>query len=230
MDQLLITAGHSSPSTLTVEISRTDITGQKLDEVWWTYFKSFAGILASYLDTYELPVALVHYGREYGQESYYDHVGEFLDLIPILVHADFTQEDLLQYLDFTKRHSINFMALTDDSVMISPYSNVQKQLAAAYRQTGQEPRKLILFNFQGFISSEETIPELEQVNMTDSEPSLACMEWVIRYDENCVYVHLGCHAGLDIEQLKQLMEKQIGSDGNIKVQVHNEAVEVQHVQ
>ncbi|WP_123062640.1 non-ribosomal peptide synthetase/type I polyketide synthase [Paenibacillus amylolyticus] len=230
MNQLLITAGESEPSAITVEIPRTDITDQDLNESWWNYFKSFAGIVASYLNTDELPVALVHYGREYGQETYYDHVGEFLDLIPILVHADFAQEDLMERLDFTKRHSINFMALTDDSVMRSPYSKIQKQLAAAYRQTGQEPRKLILFNFQGFISCEETIPESEQIDDSDSNPSLAYMEWVIRYDENSIYVHLGCHTGLDMERLKQQIEEQLGSHGNVKVKVHNEAVEVQHVQ
>lgn len=228
MHQLKSRSGNASPSALTVEIPRTDSTGEQLEEASWTHIRTFASILASYLNIDQLPVALVHYGREYGTKSYYDHVGEFLDLIPILVHDEFTQEDLTQHLDWTREHHLNFMALTHDSVIASRYAGIHEKLHEAYRQTTEEPRQLILFNFQGFISSEETVPEIESTAKENSADALAYMEWVMHYDENGVYVHLACHTGLDIERIKQQIEEQIGR--GLKVKVHNEAMEVQHVQ
>nr|WP_260866418.1 non-ribosomal peptide synthetase/type I polyketide synthase [Paenibacillus xylanexedens] len=228
MHQLKSSSGHGSPSALTVEIPLTASTGEQSEEVWWTHFTTFASILASYLNISHLPIALVHYGREYGQNSYYDYVGEFLDLIPLLVHDDFSQENLMQHLDWIKKHRLNFMALTHDSVVASQYTGIHRQLHAAYRQTLEEPRQLILFNFQGFISSEEAVPEFELTDEEHAVHGLACMEWVMHYDEKAVYVHLTCHTGLDIERLKQQIEEKIGI--GVIVKVHNEAMEVQHVQ
>ncbi|WP_339308746.1 amino acid adenylation domain-containing protein [Paenibacillus sp. FSL L8-0435] len=215
-----------SPSAMAVELS---LAGKEPAEVWWTCFETFANIIAAYLNISQLPIALVHYGREYGEESYYDYVGEFLDLIPVLVDSEFTQEDLLERLEFTKRHSINFMALTHDSSLSAQYGGIQEQLGTAYRQAEQEPRQMILFNYQGFISSSEAIPMSSQSSDDqDSNSGLAQFEWVIRYDEECLYVHLSCQTGLDIKRMKQLIDDRLGSD--VKVVVHNEAMEVQHVQ
>ncbi|PQP85212.1 hypothetical protein C0Q44_12205 [Paenibacillus sp. PCH8] len=217
---------NPQPSAITVQLSRA---GNEAAEDWWACFESFANIIATYLDVNQLPIALVHYGREYGEESYYDYVGEFLDLIPVLVDPDFAQEDLLKRLELTKRHNINFMALTQDSSFSADYAVIQKQLGSAYSQaTGQEPRNLILFNYQGYISSREAVPMLESSDDQGLNTGLAQFEWVIHCDEECLYVHLACRAGLDIERMKQLIDDRIGSD--VKVQVHNEAVEVQHVQ
>jgi hypothetical protein len=88
---------------------------------------------------------------------------------------------------------------------------------------------MILFNYQGFISSSEAIPMSSQSSDDqDSNSALAQFEWVIRYDEECLYVHLACQTGLDIKRMKQLIDDKLGSD--VKVVVHNEAMEVQHVQ
>ncbi|WP_458460228.1 amino acid adenylation domain-containing protein [Paenibacillus sp.] len=213
------------PSAMTVELP---LAGQEPDDVWWICFNTFANIIATYLDMSQLPIALVHYGREYGEQSYYEYVGEFLDLIPVLVDSEFTQADLLKRLEFTKRHRINFMALTHDPSLSAQYADIQEQLGTAYRQAEQEPRQLILFNYQGFISSREAIPTSQPPDDQGSNPGLAQFEWVIRYDEECLYVHLACQAGLDINRMKQLIDDQIGS--GVKMLVHNEAMEVQHVQ
>lgn len=219
-------AENPQPSAITVKLTRG---GEAAAEDWWTCFESFADIIAAYLDVSRLPIALVHYGREYGEENYYNYVGEFLDLIPLLVDHDFTQEDLVNRLELVKRHNINFMALTQDASISANHAVIQKQLGPAYRQTaGQEPRNLILFNYQGYISSLEVVPMFEASDERDLRPALAQFEWVIRYDEEFLFVHLACQAGLDIQRLKQLIHDQMGSD--VKVEVHNEAAEVQHVQ
>ncbi|MGW7157950.1 amino acid adenylation domain-containing protein [Paenibacillus taichungensis] len=213
-------------SSIMVELPRA---GKENVDDWWASFRSFADIIATYLDVNQLPVALVHYGREYGEQSFYNHVGEFLDLIPVLVGRDFTQEDLIKQLDWVKRHHINFMALAQEAPVSADYAVIQKHLGAAYRKTAdQEHRNLILFNYQGFISSREAVPMLETSDEHDLSSALAQFEWVIHYDEEYLYVHLTCQAGLDTKRLQQLIHQQIGSD--VKVKVHNEAVEVQHVQ
>ncbi|OPG94385.1 hypothetical protein B2I21_30820 [Chryseobacterium mucoviscidosis] len=214
------------PSSITVELPRV---GKEDTDDWWVCFQSFANIIATYLDVNRLPVALVHYGREYGEQSFYDHVGEFLDLIPVLLDREFTQDDLMKQLERVKRHHINFMALTQEVPVSANSAVIQKHLGAAYRQTlSQKRRNLILFNYQGYISSREAVPMFEASNEHDISSALAQLEWVIHYDEECLYVHLTCQAGLDTKRLQQLVHQQMGSD--VKVKVHNEPVEVQHVQ
>ncbi|WP_440110455.1 amino acid adenylation domain-containing protein [Paenibacillus sp. QZ-Y1] len=210
---------------ITVELPLTE---SGAGEDWWPVFTQFARVITEYLGTAQLPLALVHYGREYHGVSFYHHVGEFLDLVPVLIDEAFKHEDLIALLDVSKRRGIHFMSLLNNEAFARTYAPLREYLSHGYDPQQANMYEMVLFNYQGFVSREDAAPFESSHPNLGATSHLARFEWIIRHDEHNWYVQMGCASGLDLKHMQQLVATHVGSQA--KLQVQNKVLEVEHVQ
>ncbi|WXB05622.1 amino acid adenylation domain-containing protein [Pendulispora rubella] len=106
--------------------------------------------LQRYLHMDELPLLFVTEGRQYEGQRYYDTVGEFTDIVPLLVDARPPSTEILQSVagrfDVLKRHNVNFLHLLLDPTARASWPDVGRLMDAG---DGFEHFDILMFNFLG---------------------------------------------------------------------------------
>jgi len=124
------------------------------DRVWEISFALAATFCRKYLGITRIPVWTMSYGRYYAGKAYFNTVGEFIDLVPIL--ADTRQNDIgaiakhaQDKLKIISKNNINFANLLYNEAMAQSYSKVHDYLK---RELSTES---VSFNFQGKLKADE---------------------------------------------------------------------------
>ena len=160
---------------------------KKNGEAFHLGLKNIIKFLQSYMDETEIPIMVLHYGRELKEKEYYNCIGEFLDMVPVVLTESNYEEKIEETLK--KKKGIHFL-----DVLVNTEN---KEL---YFVEGRG--KFIFWNFQGYIERKEYKFFQETI---ESEPMDILADLVIgtSYDERGIYVHLESVYGFDMERLKK---------------------------
>ncbi|MCK4258170.1 MAG: amino acid adenylation domain-containing protein [Halanaerobiales bacterium] len=174
-----------------------------IENPWWFAFEFVAKLLSEYTGVNEIPFAIVNYGRSYNNNDYYNCVGEFLDIIPLLVDQKERESSISELLERCRLDSINFLSLLFDENLSNKFSKIDNLLASSYKVAGQ-PQELVLFNFQGFVSKEEKDAFKNSREETE-ENRLAKLLITVNYDEENLSISIECQDGLDIDSINEII-------------------------
>lgn len=119
------------------------------NKIFENSFKIFLTFISRYFNLPKLPVKIIHFGRRYKNNSFYNTIGEFLDFIPLLI--DFNNKKIEEIIsnvksliEFLIENNLNFLTQANQN------KTIKKLIAPEKNQTA-----FILFNFQGKISENE---------------------------------------------------------------------------
>ncbi|MBX7131783.1 MAG: hypothetical protein K1X67_03795, partial [Fimbriimonadaceae bacterium] len=108
--------------------------------------------LQRYLEMDELPLLFVTEGRQFEDQRYYDTVGEFTDMIPLLVDARLPLPDItrsiMDRLEFVKRHNVNFLHLVSEPAAQAKWSDICRLVDAG---EGFGDLDILMFNILGYV-------------------------------------------------------------------------------
>lgn len=137
---------------------------------WLIAFEMVVQVLRDRLDIDEIPLAIVHYGRSYQDQSYYNCVGEFLDIIPVLINEINKETVVAHLLEKCQQYAINFISLLVDPDLSNQYTKIRNILVSSFKTEG-DAQQLVLFNFQGYVSKKEkhlfenSLKEMQRKNL-----------------------------------------------------------------
>jgi amino acid adenylation domain-containing protein len=124
------------------------------DNSWQIAFDLLTKFVHKYLNHDILPVSVFYYGRNYQNKKFFNTVGEFIDLIPMVVNtkgrsaeqmADFIQTRI----NLAEQHNINFSNFAVDERARKRYPEVCRFIQ------GMQEQGSIIFNFQGKLEDQE---------------------------------------------------------------------------
>jgi amino acid adenylation domain-containing protein len=179
--------------------------GVKPEKTWEIAFYVFSSALAEYLSVPKLPLNLVNFGRRYQDTTYYETVGEFLDIIPLLVPVDDnrvrqTVESVKNKLHFAARHNINFITLAAKD----------RRIYKLVTPPADSQNMLILFNYQGFISEDEQLV-LKLFSIRDNEiergAKVSSIECDLFFDERQITIRLISSLNGFHESMEKMIDK-----------------------
>lgn len=179
----------------------------KLEGQWWSALHGIVQAMCSYFAVPQLPLAVVHYGRQYGEQKFFNCVGEFLDLVPLPMSQHTTEQQWFDKLEHAKRHHINFMSLLHDEGLAEQFACARQMLHAAFDQP-QQPIRCILFNFQGYIAAEDRISAQWQAD-EQHEPGLAELTITANYDQTHLYFHIDSTRCMNMQSLADQLSKSL---------------------
>jgi fengycin family lipopeptide synthetase E len=106
------------------------------------------------LSTNKLATLLGHHGRTYMDNSYYDCIGECLDIIPFLIHPDDADEKIVRQIhrliDQKKTHNISFQELLYKAEAHTDFLQTSGYLKKIFANN------MFIFNYVGEATSEES--------------------------------------------------------------------------
>lgn len=174
------------------EVSQTDI--------WWYAFDFTARIVGDYIGKETIPFAMVNYGRSYQEFDFYNTVGEFLDIIPIVYEKE--QNNVVEDVTWLCKHySVNFVTLLGNTSLKQKYPIVHK-LLGEYYYNNLGTLNFILYNFQGFVEREEKDAFINNIK----ENELAMASVTVSYDAKNLYIELVNLTGMKEEEVKTLVK------------------------
>lgn len=187
-----------------IRISITSFT----EDVWSYSYKVVAKVLEEYYCQEELPIAVVDYGREYNGKQFYDCVGEFLDVIPVVINdkTDNIEKNISTLIRYCSENSINFLNLTNNPVCISRYADIEKYFGKYLKADGIQ--NVILYNFQGFISDEEYELFERTYNSEVSDDALSRMAIAVNYNDKLLNITIECVNGINEENIRNILIKE----------------------
>ncbi|MDQ0191714.1 non-ribosomal peptide synthetase/type I polyketide synthase [Paenibacillus wynnii] len=195
---------------LHIPLKDTDIQAQ-----WWKAFDFIVNLLSEYTGIPETPIAIVNYGRSYYNQDFYNCVGEFLDIIPLVVRGSKPELHPMELIKHCQLHSINFLSLLFDPDLSKKFSKIADLLNPAY-QVLEEPKPFVLFNFQGFVSKEEQEAFSNPPGVEDQN-KLAKVLVTVNYDEENLRIILESSMGFNLDKLSEIMETKLDQYPNVFV-------------
>src|SRR5699024_10377390 len=124
-------------TTITLEITK-DIYEHMKENLFEAYLNIFQNILESNFDMEKVPFVMMYQDRKHEKNNYYNTVGEFLDILPLVLkkgeEVDFGRvHDLI---DLACDKNINFSTLMENKDLEKKYQKVSKALDGIYTNGG----------------------------------------------------------------------------------------------
>lgn len=187
--------GETQDIVITVPMEQTR------DGVWNDAYCLTGQVLSAYYGLDQIPTAVLHYGRKYCGQDYYDCVGEFLDLVPVI--SSVSEQELEQKLQYVQEHNVSLMHLLYDSP--DPvYGESGKRIRKLIRSDGK--LDLMLFNFQGEISAEEQkLFGAEHPAAKETEDTVSVLSAAVCYDDTQMRISLSALNGFRLDRMKQVV-------------------------
>ncbi|SFS02400.1 hybrid non-ribosomal peptide synthetase/type I polyketide synthase [Anaeromicropila populeti] len=185
---------------------------QEVTDVWGTAFVFVKNLLCQYTERDSFPYALVHYGRNYVNQEFFDCIGEFLDIVPMCAGENTNEVQIEKMLSYCRAYSVNFLSLLYDEELSKEYKQINGLLSDSYI-TKDKPKNFALFNFQGYVAKEErTLFESQSADSQckDSDYNnrkdnmLAKLLITVNYDEENIYISMESAEGLQVERIRAM--------------------------
>lgn len=165
--------------------------GMTDENAWEISFFVFNIFLKKYFGLSKIPLKIVSYGRRYRQNTFFDTVGEFIDLVPVLVHVNEKNPakmfaDARRKLDKVIKHNINFMSIMYDQLLKKKWKK-----AAQFLEPEQlDPNDpMVLFNFVGK-AAEEQIRQFKPVGTAGKESKISTLFCEIYYTSKSLFFNI----------------------------------------
>ncbi|CAM5713791.1 Non-ribosomal peptide synthetase OS=Lysinibacillus sphaericus OX=1421 GN=LS41612_16925 PE=3 SV=1 [Lysinibacillus sphaericus] len=98
------------------------LSDKKHLDIWWYAFDFVSDILRDYTNTEVIPFAVLEYARSYQGKDFYNSVGEFLDIVPIISEKG-NRTSVETAIQLCKDHSINYLALLGKNDLVRTIQN-----------------------------------------------------------------------------------------------------------
>ncbi|MHB8063734.1 MAG: amino acid adenylation domain-containing protein [Ruminiclostridium sp.] len=180
---------------------------------WWMAFDFTVRLLSEYTGVSGIPIALLNYGRSYRNEDYYNCVGEFLDVIPLLIVEGEQESRISELLKQCRLKSINFLSLLFDENLAGKFVNLVELMAPAYKTAGKA-KKLVLFNFQGFVSKEEK-NAFKNPEVNEQNEGLSKLLVNVNYDEENLCIGIESPDGINTDFMEKIIQTYSNEYSNI---------------
>lgn len=200
--QSMVTLSGIGPKEVCVTIPLNSTIKQ---DIWGYAYTSVEQILKTYTSMAIIPMAVLDYGRSYGDQQFYDSIGEFLDIVPVLNENEDIEATISKQLELCCKHHINFLSLAYDETLKQSYPDLSKAIAEGYtNNTGN--LNIMLYNFQGYITEQEQ-QVFESDERTKAEEYLARLSATVNFDQNNLYITLNSMDGFEHEQVMHAIQK-----------------------
>lgn len=170
-------------------------------DIWWFAFDLVSDILRNYTKIENIPFAFLDYARSYQSKDFYNTVGEFLDIVPVISSKE-EKTYVESVIELCRNHSVNFLALLGEERFRKDYPKLN-DLIGKYYYNDKEYCDFILYNFQGFVRAEEKKAFVHN----NKDKSLSRMSVTVNYDLDHLYIELEDAAGLKEEEIRKYAEK-----------------------
>ncbi len=177
------------------------LSGEGQADIWWYAFDFVSDILRDYTNTETIPFAVLDYGRSYQGQDFYNCIGEFLDIVPIISHKE-EKTSVETVIKLCRDHSVNFLTLLGEERFKQEYPKLN-ELIGKYYYNNKEYFDFILYNFQGFVKAEEK----KAFENNEKENNLARMSITVNYDSDNLYIEFEDVIGLEEEQIRKYAQK-----------------------
>lgn len=164
----------------------------KSDNLVMFTLQNVISLLSRYLAKDEIPLMLVEYGRHINSHDYHSCVGEFLDLIPLIINQRIDNDNFEKLLK-------NHQGKNSVSQLIKA---INKQ-EFIYHGIGQ----FLIWNYQGYVSSRDRDAYKKANPLQDGHASIAEIGITAGYDDESIFIHIESQNGLDEKKLMKAMSK-----------------------
>lgn len=137
---------------LEFKLLRFEFALQKLDyelnedKLFKLSLNIYMAILKALFPDTDLPLFLVHTGRAYSEVNFYHSIGEYIDIIPVVIKEGTVElnRHVLALLDFVKQHNINFTSFLEGE-----YGDKYPSITQILSGLNFDIKNFPLFNYQG---------------------------------------------------------------------------------
>lgn len=166
------------------------------EDIWWYAFEITAKVMRKYGSMDMVPFGILDYGRSYQEKEYYNSVGEFLDIVPIISERG-KRTSVEDVLSICRKHSVNFLTLLKEGELQKKYAKVN-ELLRQYYYTEHGYFDFILYNFQGYVTDEE-----KEAFSNVEETILSKTSIVVNYNEEFLFIEIEDAAGIDEMKMRE---------------------------
>lgn len=149
-------------------------------------------LLSNYISKEEIPLMLVEYGRYINGHDYHNCVGEFLDLIPLLLNQSINYDNFEKLLEcYRGKNSIS---------QVIKANNRQEFI---YKGIGQ----FIICNYQGYVSRRDRNIYKKANTEQNGHDLIAEITITAGYSDDSIFVQIESKKGFDEKKLMRAMSK-----------------------
>ncbi len=196
--------GDLSELVVTVPMQETD------HGVWNQAYALTGKILAAYYGLEAVPMVILHYGRQYQDQNYFDCIGEFLDLVPLTADSasQDTEQVLASKLQYLRAQNVSVSSLLFGR-QDTAYAAAAEPLQAFVGENGK--LNMLMFNFQGRISDEELqLFESGAASSDAADHSVFALTATACYHESDLRITLTSVSGFEKERLSAAVKAVCG--------------------
>lgn len=168
---------------LSIEIALRE---QNITDPWQFAYDLVLHLLKTYFGIQKIPMGMINYGRCYQDQSFYNCVGEFLDVVPVM-----QAQSVPDLIDYCRAHAVNFVALLLDPELSHKFPKIAQLLSPTFL-TQNNPLKMLGFNFQGFVAKDER-KLLRETTQHVSNAPISEFLIVAHYDETHLNISFPCY-------------------------------------
>jgi amino acid adenylation domain-containing protein/non-ribosomal peptide synthase protein (TIGR01720 family) len=170
-------------TAISLELSK-DIYEQIKENAWEVSLNIFQIILESSFDMEKVPFVMMYQDRKDKVNNYYNTVGEFLDVLPLVIKKGekFDLTKVHNFINLACEKNINFSTLLENKDFEKQYKSISKALKGTYTNAIQVP----IFNYSAIYDSKA---EDEQLGAEQGELST---EINVALHEGGLKIHLFC--------------------------------------
>ncbi len=200
--------------SLDYEIARKNENSD--EKIWELAFQICSQFFKNYLEVEKIPVKIVYYGRHYEGNSYFGSIGEFLDLLPVIVDTNDTtfasqSHHVHQIIDMATNHNINFLSLYLNETLNTKYPEIVK-LISSEKLDPFDP--MIMFNYQGKFNEKEfkigrRVSHESESGQRKQESRIASFEFNASYTSDKIMFHLATTIAKSVQELEDTLVKSI---------------------
>lgn len=185
------------------------------DQIAWEVSVSVvAYTLARYLEQQDIPLKLLYQGRKYQDISFFDTLGLFVDVIPLLIRTRANGQsaeivaDISRKFNLINRYNVNFMNMMLNIGMLVKWRDVLGFIAPK-KLSKQDP--MILLNYVGKAGDEyKNILDLSINTMLESDGKLdyASFYIIATQIDGKVVLDILCNFEKDMEIIRNIMKEE----------------------
>ncbi len=183
------------------------------DATWEVSLAVLCCTLGRFLEQETVPLKIVYQGRQYQDLSYFDTLGLFIDILPLLVPVDRENpanmiEGIRRKVRFVNRYNVNFMNMLMHMTMRIKW---WEALAALNANKLSKRDPMILLNYVGKAEAEyQKIIDFSSRQMEGAKGNLgyASLYIIVTRVERTINFDLFCNFEPDMDRLRQLFESE----------------------
>jgi hypothetical protein len=177
-----------------------------------TSLRIYADLSKAFFHIEKIPLLFFAYGRKYQDRQFFDTIGEFIDMVPILVDtANNSLAKIQEKIAFAAAHNINFVSTLMNPALAAKWQRVTGLLAPDGEGYN---RNLLRFNFTGqtgkftLHQGKETAqnPEARE-QLTDNRSELDGITLMAGYNKEFLKIDLGFNMEVDEAELRGIIRR-----------------------